>query len=81
MGIHTGVGHTPTVSQHSNFDSEKLSQMFLVLQMGFEPVVFGSGEDALPTEPRCHLALLFSTKARTEVETDTSGHGFPPDSE
>ena len=45
-----GVGHTDNESaQH--FDSEKLSQMFLVLWTGFEPLVFGSRVDALPTEP------------------------------
>ena len=40
--IHAGLG-TPTVSQHTIFDSEKLSQIVLVLltQTGFEPPVFG----------------------------------------
>ena len=45
--IHRGVGHTDNESaQH--FDSEKLSQIFLVLRMGFEPLVFRSRVDALP---------------------------------
>ena len=33
---------TLTASQHNIFDSEKLSQILLVLLMGFEPQVFGS---------------------------------------
>ena len=37
-----GVGGTPTASQHDNFDSEKLSQIALVLLTGFEPRIFGS---------------------------------------
>ena len=41
VSIHTGVGHTDNESaQH--FDSEKLSQIRLVLLTGFEPRVFGS---------------------------------------
>ena len=48
---HRGLG-TPTASQHNIFDSEKLSQIFHVLQTqaGFEPTVFGSSPDALPTD-------------------------------
>ena len=39
MRTHTrGLG-TPTASENNIFDSEKLSQMFLVLQTGFEPRV------------------------------------------
>ena len=39
--IHTGVGHTGNKSaQH--FDSEKLSQICLVLWTGFEPLVMES---------------------------------------
>ena len=58
MRIHTGVGHTDSESAH-NFDSEKLSQLVLVLPTGFEPRVFGSGVDALPTEPSRDILLLF----------------------
>ena len=38
-----GLG-TPTASQHNIFDSEKLSQIFLVLltRAGFEPLILGS---------------------------------------
>ena len=50
--IHTGVGHTDESAQH--FDSEKLSQIFLVLRMGFKPLVFGSRVDALLIEPPLH---------------------------
>ena len=53
--IHTGVGHTGELSQH--FDSEKLSQICIVLPTGFELLIwnpFGSHleADALLTEPR-----------------------------
>ena len=51
--IHTGVVHTDNESaQH--FDSENLLQIVLVLRTGFEPLVFGSRVDALPTEPPRH---------------------------
>ena len=52
---HTGVGHTDNESaQH--FDSEKLSQILLVLRTGLEPLVMESNgsrgkADALPSEP------------------------------
>ena len=36
-----GLG-TPTMNQHNIFDSEKLSLIFLVLLIGFQPRVFGS---------------------------------------
>ena len=45
---------TPTTSQHNIFDSEKLSQFFLVLRTVFEPSTFGSKSDALPIEPPRH---------------------------
>ena len=39
--VHTwGLG-TLTASQHNIFDSEKLSQIFLVLKTGFKPRVLG----------------------------------------
>ena len=39
--VHVGVGHTDNESaQH--FDSEKLSQNFLVLRTGFEPLIMES---------------------------------------
>ena len=51
---HGGLG-TPTTSQHTIFTRKKpLSQMFLVLRTGFEPLVFGSRVDALPIEPPRH---------------------------
>ena len=45
-----GVGHTDDKSaQHL---SQKTTHKFcLVLRTGFEPLVFRSGVDALPTEP------------------------------
>ena len=51
---------TPTASQPNILDSEKLSQLFLVLlmQTGFEPRVFGSESDAVTTEPTRHPLLL-----------------------
>ena len=63
--LHTwGVGGTPTASQHNIFDSQKLSQIFLVLltQAGFEPPVFGyrvrrSTNWATPSQP-CHRPLV-----------------------
>ena len=58
MRVHTGVGHTDSeATQH--FDSEKLSQIFLVLLTRFEPLVFASRVDALPTEPPCHPVLIY----------------------
>ena len=50
---------TQTASQHNIFDSEQLSQIFLVLltQAGFEPPVFLSLDlesNARPTEPFRH---------------------------
>ena len=42
LRIHTGVGHTPTASQRNIFDSDKLSQMFLVLLAGFKSRVIES---------------------------------------
>ena len=54
--IHTWVGHIDNESaQH--VDSEKPSQLFLVLLAGFEPLVFGSRVDALPIEPPRHRHL------------------------
>ena len=51
---HTGFGHTDNESAH-NFNSEKLSHIFLVLRIGFEPLVFAFGRvDALPIEPPSH---------------------------
>ena len=47
-----GVGHTDESAQH--FDSKKLSQIFLVLQTGFEPLIFGSRVNALLIEPPRH---------------------------
>ena len=40
--VYTRELGTPTVSQHSIFDSEKVSQIFLVLLTGFDSQVFGS---------------------------------------
>ena len=58
MRIHTGVGHTDNESaQH--FDSEKLSQLFLVLRTGFEPLVFESRVDALPIELPRHPTKFY----------------------
>ena len=55
VNIHTGVGHTYSEStQH--FDSEKLSIFFLVLLVGFEPCVFGSG--VLTLYPLSHPVTL-----------------------
>ena len=50
MRIHTGVG-TLTVSQHNIFDSEKLSQICLVLVMlqGSNLVSLDLESDSLPT--------------------------------
>ena len=45
-----GLG-TPATSQHNIFDSQKLSQTFLVLLKGFAPQVINLESDALPTEP------------------------------
>ena len=53
---HGGWG-TKTASQHNNFDWEKLTQIFLVLRTGFEPLIFGSRVDALPTEPPRHPVI------------------------
>ena len=47
---HRGLG-TPTTSQHSILTWIKRFSFFLVLQTGFEPLVFGSRVDALPIEP------------------------------
>ena len=47
--------HSLDVKQAQHFDSEKLSQVFLVLRTGFEPLVMESigfrGRRFLPTEP------------------------------
>ena len=40
--IYTQRLGTQTMSQHNIFDSEKLSQIFVMLLIGFEPRVFGS---------------------------------------
>ena len=48
--IHAGVLDTSAAIQHNIFDSEKLSQIFLVLMMGFEPRVFVSRVRRSPTE-------------------------------
>ena len=51
--VYMGVGHTDSkAAQH--FASEKLTIFYLVLRMGFEPLVFGSRVDALPIEPPRH---------------------------
>ena len=49
MRAYMGVGHTDNEPAH--FDSDKLTQICLVLRTGFEPLIFGSRVDALPIEP------------------------------
>ena len=62
MNIHTGVGHTDS-ELAQDFDSEKLSQIFLVLWTGFEPLIFGSRVDALQIEsPRNKVLHTDHTK-------------------
>ena len=50
--VYTQGFDTQTTSQH-NILTQKNSQVFLVLRTGFEPQVFGSQVNALPTEPSC----------------------------
>ena len=48
-----GHTHTPTASQHNIFDSEKLSQFFLLLLMGSNLILrsLDLESDALQIEP------------------------------
>ena len=60
--IHTGVGHTNKSAEH--FDLEK---QFLVLRMGFDPLVFGSWIDALPMKPPRHPTWPTLAKGETKL--------------
>ena len=75
--IHTGMGHTDNESaQH--FDSEKLSQIFIVLRAGFQHLVMQSigsrlEADALPTKlPRPHAQDNANGLVLIEIELDKS---------
>ena len=61
MHAYTGVGHT-TASQHKLFDSEKLTQVFLVLLTGFDPLTraLDLQSNALTTEPTRHPGNPFN---------------------
>ena len=71
MRMHTGVGHTDSESaQH--FDSEKLSQIFLVLLTGFEPWVIRSwvrrSANWASLSPR-HVKVLYKQAATRTIRT------------
>ena len=66
MRLHTGGWTHRTDESPQHFDSETLSQLVLVLRMGFEPLVFGSGVDALPIEPPRHPVSLLHKSCETE---------------
>ena len=59
---HRGLG-TPTASQHNIFDSDKPSQLFLVLltQAEFEPPVFGSWIQRSTNWATLYLYSVFCT--------------------
>ena len=74
-----GVGYTDSLSQHNIFDSEKLSQICLVLltQARFEPPVALALESdaAVATEPiQASLEVVRTTSLTDTLHTDDVGH-------
>ena len=58
-----GLG-TPTACQHTILTRKKRSHSFPVLRTGFEPRVFGSRVDVLPTEPCDTTTAAFERRRR-----------------
>ena len=72
MYTHRGLD-TPIASQHNIFDSEKLSQMFLVLDPDADGVRTSGlslylESDALPTEPPRHTTVLNSVSTWLDTQ-------------
>ena len=68
--IHGGLG-TPTASQPNIFDSEKLSQIFLVLLVGFEPL--GLWISSLTLYQQCNPTTLTCGESWKGTEAKREG--------